>query len=61
MGSMRGFAGLGRGPEGRRQPQGLGWGWRSWDPQRKTWNLSYERVVPLGLQERVIGRWEGWS
>ena len=30
-----------------------------WDPQRKAWNLSYERVVALGLQERVIGRWGG--
>ena len=30
-----------------------------WDPQRKAWNLSYECVVALGLQERVIGRWEG--
>jgi hypothetical protein len=30
-----------------------------WDPQRKAWNLSSERVVALGLQERVIGRWEG--
>ena len=30
-----------------------------WDLQRKAWNLSYERVVALGPQERVIGRWEG--
>jgi len=30
-----------------------------WDPQRKALNSSYECVVALNLQERVIGRWEG--
>lgn len=30
-----------------------------WDPQHEAWNSSYGRVVARGLQERVIGRWEG--
>jgi hypothetical protein len=32
-----------------------------WDAQRKVWSLRHERVIALGLQERVIGRWEGTS
>ena len=32
-----------------------------WDSQRKVWSLRHERVIALGLQERVIGRWEGTS
>lgn len=25
----------------------------TWDPQRKLWNLPYEKVVELGLEERM--------
>jgi hypothetical protein len=34
---------------------------RRWDSQRKVWSLRHERVIALGLQERVTGRWEGTS
>jgi hypothetical protein len=32
-----------------------------WDSQRKAWSLRHELVIALGLQERVISRWQGTS
>ena len=26
-----------------------------WDPQRRVWELQYQRVVALGLVERIVG------
>ncbi len=51
--------------QNRRQPAGqLGGtgaksegqgGWRRWNPVKRLWELRYDRVVRLGLEDRIAG------
>jgi hypothetical protein len=42
--------------EVRRQVKGMG---GRWQPQRGVWELRYDQVVALGLENRIVDRGEG--
>jgi len=41
--------------EVRRQVKGVGGRWR---PQRGVWEVQYDQVVTLGLEDRIVDRGE---